>query len=329
MWHHFRGGMAPCPPLSLFGDTYVADYSGAGSAPHYLFRYGIFGMSERLKKSDVLLLGSSHVQMGFSAAQLGEALSAENKRPVRVYNLGLGFTEGIGFDREILRANDLRNKTVLVDLFQPNGEDISAYGKKVEGASALSAYLRVLQMWTTCAGDELLDPFLPRFYPQDVTGATTPGLPPPRRILGVLVAPRRYLLTLTTRSWETGDVALIWTSVAGTVSVDPPEPLNVAYGKGEAAYNDLTNTGVFFPAQEQGLFREFNLKAIYTLLPYEGFRSAKVPAEATPYVALAPEGLKFYDGMHLTAESRVLATELLILGLRADGLAELPPQELR
>jgi len=311
--------MPACPSLPLYGDNYIAEYYGVGSAPHYFYLYGLFGMRDRLKNSDVLLLGSSHVEVGLSAAELEKNLSNVNKRKVRAYNLGLGFAEGIGFDNDIIAANNLRNKTLIVDLFMPGGESLSNYGDQARQSNTFAAYLRVFQLWTTCIGDRLLDPVLPRFYPDDFGNANIPGLPVRKRIMG-FIAPRRYLMILGIRSWSTGDDVLSWSPDEGVVSNNPPPDKNILYGHGEPAYQYMKNIGIFFPAEEQEMFHRRNLNVIYTLLPFEGYKNGSVPPEAEPYISIIPDGLTYYEGMHLNSPGRVLATERLFNNMHSQGL---------
>ena len=162
-------------PLWLGGPSFLSDYGTHGSTAHYLFRFGLFGMKDRLQKSDLLFLGSSHVEFGVSAARLTSELSRVTGRPVRVYNLGSGFGDGIGFAREIIAANALRNKTVVLDLFSPMGEGDSDYARVVSRSNSLGAYLKVWDAWLRYGDDWLLDPVMPFFSTR--TGAKLRAIP--------------------------------------------------------------------------------------------------------------------------------------------------------
>jgi hypothetical protein len=70
---------------------FVAEYGGVGAyVGHLLYYWGLFGMRDRIRQADIVLLGSSHTQFGLSARQLSEILSRESGRPIKAFNLGLG-----------------------------------------------------------------------------------------------------------------------------------------------------------------------------------------------------------------------------------------------
>ena len=47
----------------------------SGHADHYAFRFGLFGVGDRIKNADVLIVGSSHAIFGLSAERIAAALS--------------------------------------------------------------------------------------------------------------------------------------------------------------------------------------------------------------------------------------------------------------
>jgi hypothetical protein len=137
-WHGTMTHLPPRPALWTGGPSYVSSYSFHGSTSHHIFRFGLFGTGERIRQSDVLLLGSSHVEDGLSAAVLTDLLSKAAGRPVHAYNLGLGFAEGIGFAKAILAANDVHNSSVILDLFtEQEGDGLSDY--MAQGLRSLAA----------------------------------------------------------------------------------------------------------------------------------------------------------------------------------------------
>ena len=76
-WNHCKVGLPDRPPFPGVGDSYISEYNNLGSASHYLYQFGLFGMGDRIRQSDVLLLGSSHMEYGISAAQLSAHAHAE------------------------------------------------------------------------------------------------------------------------------------------------------------------------------------------------------------------------------------------------------------
>ena len=73
------------PDIRWLGRTsYISAYAELGTTMHYIYHLGLFGMRERLQKSDILLLGSSHVEYDLSAAQLSQKLSNFSGHPVTV-----------------------------------------------------------------------------------------------------------------------------------------------------------------------------------------------------------------------------------------------------
>ena len=79
--------------------AYAVGHS-AGHTDHYFFHFGLFGVGDRIKNADVLIVGSSHAIFGLSAERIAAALSERWGRPVTVFNMALGFGEGIGFSRD-------------------------------------------------------------------------------------------------------------------------------------------------------------------------------------------------------------------------------------
>src|SRR5579863_8610373 len=69
--------LSPKPRFSVFGRHYVSTYT-RGSADHYLFRFGLFAMGEQIRCSNILLLGTSHTELGLSAEQLASSLKTRD-----------------------------------------------------------------------------------------------------------------------------------------------------------------------------------------------------------------------------------------------------------
>jgi hypothetical protein len=70
----------PKPAMPIWGHAYLSGYV-AGDLDHYLFRFGLFGFGDRIRKADVLILGSSHAMFGISAETISATLSERWGRP--------------------------------------------------------------------------------------------------------------------------------------------------------------------------------------------------------------------------------------------------------
>jgi hypothetical protein len=110
------GTNPPKPAIPIWGKSYLSGYSTA-VLDHYLFRFGLFGLSDRIRKADILVVGSSHAMFGISAQVISAALSERWGRGVTALNLAVGAGDGLGFAREIIEANDAKGKMLLLDLY--------------------------------------------------------------------------------------------------------------------------------------------------------------------------------------------------------------------
>jgi len=299
--------LPPRPPLWLGGQSFLSDYGTHGSTAHYLFRFGLFGMKDRLLKSDLLLLGSSHVEFGVSAATLSDELSRWKGRPIRVYNLGSGFGDGIGFAKEIISSNDLRDKSVILDLFSPMGEGDSNYARIVGQGNSLGAYLKVWDAWLRYGDDWLLDPVTPFFSTR--TGMKLTDSVERTRLLGIC----------TTRTWETGDVDEMWAPTIGFVFQNPApgtaQPMSRDDPYRMAGYGTWNLSGATL-----AFFADRHLQPAFMLLPFEGYEYTKPPANASPFIAVSSDDLTFYDQLHLTAAGRDLSTQRIVLEIENASL---------
>jgi len=249
-----------------------------------------------LLKSDLLLLGSSHVEFGVSAAKLSSDLSQWKGRPIHVYNLGSGFGDGVGFAREIISSNDLRDKSVILDLFSPMGEGDSRYARIVGQNNALGAYLKVWDAWLRYGDDWLLDPVMPFFSTR--TGAKLTDSVDRSRLLGIC----------TTRIWETGDVDEMWAPTIGFVFKNPAPGVAQPMSKDDPF--QIAGYGTWkLSAATLAFFAERHLEPAFMLLPFEGYECTKPPANASPFIAVSSDNLTFYDQLHLTASGRDLSTQ--------------------
>jgi hypothetical protein len=297
------------PPFPINSRTFISLYGISGFADHYLARFGLFGFRERVQKSDVVLLGSSHVELGLSAWILSANLSQEAGHPVSVFNLGVPFGDSIPFAAECLTYNQIRNKPVIVDIYVPFGSTPSDFAKKVDQASPLSAYCIVTNIWLRAANDWILDPWLPRLTLG--TGIND----------GISVTPSRMLQLFATRNWANGDFADGWAPQLGDAYnsslriVNNPwqkdDPMKWPHGK------DLQ-----FTPEMKSFLGHSGLRPIYTLLPYDGYLLDNKPDIATPFVPVSHDDLYYVDNHHLNGRSRNVATERLYQGMKDQGLVK-------
>jgi hypothetical protein len=300
-WGSERAKMPPRPAFPLSPSTFVAIYGTEGYTPHYLFRYGLFGMTERMRQSDVLLLGPSHVELGLSAAQLSLDLTAALGRPVRVYNMGVGSGDNLSFDRTVFAANGIRDKAAIVDLYMPYGSQMSAFGLKVNTADTLRAYVIVGNLWLRAAQDWLADPVLP-------------ALSLNKPVLG----PTRMLRLLTVRRWDTGDMVEMWKPEVGEIYEHSPDHWKDPFSQVDPrkTYHALDMSISQWMIDD---LKARNIRAIYSMVPYDGDRPNEIPSIARPYVPIPSDHLTLLDTMHLNGSSREIATEALFRGLRDGG----------
>jgi hypothetical protein len=304
-WTFQRSQMAARPPFPMTRDHYIAAYGDSGYTVHYLYLNGIFGMQKRIQQSDVLLLGPSHVELGLSAAQLSQELTISVGRPVRVYNLGIGYGDSLPFDKDVLAANNIHHKAAIIDLYMPNGEDISLFARKVEATSGLGAYLSVSDLWLRAADDWLLDPWLPSFSLNSNLGAPE-------------IKPARMLESFMVRSWDTGDMMNIWNPNNGFIFVQSPPASNNPFSQDDPLNHDHAHDLTLTAKMETSL-KERDIRPIYTLIPYDGYLPNEIPARAKPYIPIPSNNLTFLDTNHLNASSREIATERLFNGIKNNG----------
>jgi hypothetical protein len=290
------GNNPPKPAIPIWSHTYLSIYS-AGHLDHYLFRFGLFGLGERIRKADVLILGSSHAEFGISAETISAVLSERWGRAVTAFNLAMPAGEGLGFAREVLEANKAQGQTLLLDLYSNEQGLPSHIARKVLQTSILSAYIAVAAPTTEFVRDWLLDGFLPRI---DFG-------------LGASVRVDRFLRPIITRRWDNGDLDDVWTPEQGSLFRSTPAKLMASLPTDSAQLKGAHPT--LLP--EYGAYlasKDFSVAL--TLIPYDGYRldEAKRVAEqiGRPFLQIEPNDLQSLDGGHLNAVSRDVATRRLI-----------------
>ena len=309
-WSRLYSQMPARPALAAlgdWGDSYVSDYPPIGPVDFYMLRYGIFGVGERLRRADVVIVGSSHPQVGLSAAQLSQELSTVRGKPVGVYNAGLGYGEGIEFTEHIMEGNRLENKVLIYDLFALRQGGIGEYGTIVEHNGVLGGYLKTLDAWLRAYNDWFLDPLLPRFHPQ--AGQS----------LRDAASPVRFLNNWISRLWSTGDIKEIWASKYGYAFGNPAAQLGKPFTT-ENVYHLKADGETRLDVAALDFFRQRTLSPIYTLVPFDGDQLILVSPEARPYIPISNQDVLFFDKMHVTAPSRQIVTQRLL-----DELTKLPP----
>jgi len=301
-------------PFPMTHEVYPCAYE-KGIADHYLCYFGIFGFGDRLRKSDVLCIATSHFMYGLSASLLSERLSAFYGHPVRAYNLGLGFAD-MAFQAECLDRLGVKNKTVVIDMFAPEGEKISEWGEKVRHSDTVGAYIQVGEIWCDFIRDWLFDPLFPRVA-----------------FRGGDFQIERFLSSAVTRRWDSGDVDIIWAPMSGIVyrrDVPPPPNMILPMGHGEGRFGDRVDHGIGFPQALRKIVVQNSLKPILELYPFEGYQpevAQKISLETGyPLILVAPDGLRFRDSDHLNAPSRDIATDRLFETGKEQGIDFLDPK---
>src|SRR5260221_7291192 len=76
------------PDFPVPGRTFVAEYSYVRSSlAHEIYFHGLFGFDRAIRESGIVLLGSSHMELGISAEQIAASTGA------MTFNLALGCGE--------------------------------------------------------------------------------------------------------------------------------------------------------------------------------------------------------------------------------------------
>jgi hypothetical protein len=276
----------PIPPAS-YVSYYEPDY-----ADQYLFRHGIFGFGAAIARSDVVLLGTSHVKFGLSAGVLGKELSTRGAQ-TRAFNAGLGVGGGILHSEDILRHGN--PKAVVVDVYNPAGLEVHSVVLRSRESSTEEAYVRVANIWARFARDWILDGIVERFE--------------------VRKGFSRYLRTVVLRNAENGDVVQAWSPGGGEIF----NPVEAPFVKRYAEKPDSRLSKVFSSAFERSLDSRSRHAAVLTLVPFPGYSLEEARGEAArlgrPFVAIEPYGLTYLDGDHLNAMGRAEATRRLAHGM--------------
>ncbi|HUJ03777.1 MAG TPA: hypothetical protein VLW75_09085 [Rhizomicrobium sp.] len=292
--------------MPIPGRRFVAEYGGQGAyIAHLVYWWNLFGIGDRLRHADLVLLGSSHTQFGLSAQQLSDDLSRKLGRPVNVFNAGLGCDTPIGFDASLIERLGIRDRLVVADSFayEPDPYTYACFAEFSGIADRVQAGFKTIAVWSRFAWDWALDGALPRIDLRD----------------GRIVASRYIDEAVTILDWKNGDVAELFNPTAGEefpqdLSRQPEEVSRGLPWRLQSGSIPLPPS--FNGAEQRGV------RPIFTLIPYvlslgfnedrfqrvENLLASRSTASRAPFVAIAPEGLSSFDSQHLTGDARAKAT---------------------
>ena len=265
---------------------------------HILNRYGIFGMKNKINNADILLIGTSHMEFGISAEELGAILTKKYKKLINVLNLGMGGGESTDFAKKILSDKEINNKVLIVDLHDPLGDNWSYFAKSTNDLGKIQAYIKLFNIWFEYYRDWLLDPIVPKFRPfLEIKNISSWN-----DIKNKVFAFRRALGWLIVRERSNGDVVLYFGPNTGncfeSTKPNPISPLT--------RHLDGENQGVRVNAQLEAYLLARSNKIVTTLVPFSGYGLVKIPEEANNFVYLSSENLFTFDKSHLEKASRNL-----------------------
>jgi hypothetical protein len=290
-------GAATYVPKNKFPDltrVFIATYK-RGNSEHYIFRHGLFGVSAQIKQSKILLSGSSHMEFGISALELGRYLSRTFKREIKAYNVGVGFADGPPFANLIFGGNDVRNVSVIIDGFGI-GDKLSNFGEIVAKKDIFTSYVAVFENWTDFIHDWCLDGVLPRLELQ--AGA---------QLYDVRLVKKRFLQwPVILRLWDTGDVVSWWDPERGEIFDKPDSDASPDLGSPEPLKSS--------PTEIERVFGQRGLVPALTLIPYKGYDTVAAAQIARNlgwnYLPITAEKLNFADeNLHVTALTRGRITQ--------------------
>jgi len=294
-------GITPFRPFPFAIDAYPA-HSIRGMVDHCLYRFGLFGIAHRIEASDILIAGSSHPLFGLSAGLLSEKLSQDAGHPVHVFNASLGYGESAFTARYLLR-NHVHDKWVILDLYAPGRDGLSAWGAEVEQLDTFSAITHVALIWGDILGMWLTDPWLPRIYLVPSVNGT-----PPQGVRGALIG-------AMTRSWENGDRVRFWPSRTakpcdryGEPFRTSDQPMEITSGDPEGKYN----RDLYLAKDWRRFFKENHIHPILVVLPFIGCNPARAETISKetgyPLVVISGKDLVYMDDNHVGVASRDEAT---------------------
>jgi hypothetical protein len=313
--------LPPKPAFPVPGREFVAEYGGqAAYIAHIAYRWGLFGIGNRIRDADIVLLGSSHVQLGLSARQLSEALSQAAGRPIRVFNAGLGCDTPFAYDAALLDQLGVRDRMVVIDGFADDYDPYNApcFAELAGITDRVHAVSKTLAVWSRFDWDWLLDGTLPRI---DLRAHS--------------IAVERYLnAPATLLDWNDGDAAELFRPERGEEFPHPASaPVDLATQRPpwQLASGTIPLPPAFANAAARGIRPVFTLIPFSLTPPFDRARYDNIAhllaeiggGQRAPFVALSADGLASFDGEHLTGDARAAATARLAEELMRAKL--LPP----
>lgn len=285
------------PALPIPGETYVSAYRD-DEIDHLLFYFDLFGFGDRIRSADMLIAGSSHPELALSAAKIAGAFVRPDNRPLRVFNMAVGYGESSGFARAVIEANHAQSSMVVIDMFAPYGDRISPFGQAQLKLSVARAYQRVAQTWAVYLRDRLTDALLIRARFSVAKGLSF----------------ERAMGRILTRDWQNGDVVELWSPPLGSRYRNPGaetvHPLILAAP--QPRENSISPATASF-------FAERGITPYAVLVPYpEGdvaAASASAKAAGIPFIEISSWLLEYYDHDHVSVTGREIATGRFIEGL--------------
>ncbi len=272
------GPPAERPRIPVPGQTYISA-TRDGQTDQSLFYFNLFGFGDRIRKADVLVLGSSHAEFGIEAAKLGE----------RGFNMALG-GESLAFAAVLLRKYRPSPPHVVIDPFSPD-VGLSTEARRTmalgNGAQALHS---VLNIWSGFLRDWILQGLLPRITIRP--GDTSFEEP---------------LATIIVRDWQTADVTAVYSGSRGEVFATTSNGHEIATG--------AERKGARTDPSDLTTIRATGASIIITTIPYPAFDETIGRETAKDlggrFVSIDPRQLLFFDYHHLNATGRSAATEAL------------------
>ncbi len=317
--------LPPKPPYPNLGHEFVGEYAGVGAfVAQAIYYWDLFGFGDRIRSADVVLVGSSHTQFDLSAQQLSSALSQSVRRPVRVYNLGMGCGETLAFANNVMKRLRADPPMIIADAYTYGNDTVSACASEATRSDAIQAAFSVSNVWSRFTWDWLIDGYLPSVSIRD----------------GSLHVERFLNAPVLMLDWNFGGSAFFYRPDAGQVFPDaPPDRIAKVVGGVPGEIRWTLADGTIPVPSEFPQTVERKPEVIFTLIPFpaaptlplwslyqpayqriDRLLSVGARGEQGRFVAVSPSGLESFDYGHLTGAGRALATARLADSLELSGL---------
>jgi hypothetical protein len=317
--------LPPKPPYPIIGREFVGEYAGVGAFnAQAIYYWNLFGIGDRIRDADVVLLGSSHTQFDLSAQQLSNDLSQSAMRPVRVFNLGMGCGETLAFANSVIERLEVHAQIIIADTYTYGNDDKSECATEATRGDAIQAAVSVSNVWSRFTWDWLIDGYLPSLSVRDDALHVERFLNAPVLVL----------------DWNFGGSAYFYRPDAGQVFPDaPPDRIAKVLGgvPGEIPWA-LADGAIPIPPELRQT-SERKPEMIFTLIPFPAaptlplwrlyqpayqriyrLLSTNASGEEGRFVAISPSELESFDYGHLTGAGRAIATARLAHSLEQRGL---------